>query len=313
MKIQVGVSRCLLGDEVRFDGGHKRDRYVHDVLGQYFDWVPVCPEVEIGLPVPRPTIRLVRVGGDLRVQGSRDPSLDVTEALDGLYERERERFAGVRGFILKRGSPSCGMERVKIHHEEGRPDRTGVGAFARALMAHRSTLPVEEEGRLNDARLRENFIARVFAYDRWCKLVEQPLDVAALQRFHARHKMQLMAHNQAGYRRLGPLVAAARPENLPQTLCAYERGFMDTLSRKASKRSHANVLQHMSGYLKRHLDAGDKAELADVIDRYRRGLLPLVVPLTLLRHHFRRHPHPWISEQVYLDLHPAELMLQNHV
>jgi len=310
LKIQVGVSRCLIGDEVRYDGSHKRDRYVHDVLGQYFDWVPVCPEVEIGLPVPRPTIRLVRIGDDLRVLGSRDPSLDVTEALDGLYERER--FAAVRGFILKRGSPSCGTQRVKLYDEEGRSTRTGVGAFARALMTDRPTLPVEEEGRLDDVRLRENFVTRVFAYDRWCGLVGQPVDVAALQRFHASHELLLMAHDRAGHRRLGPLVAAARPDSLTRTLRDYERGFMDTLSRRASTRSHATVLRHLAGYLEGRLDAGDAAELADVIDRYRRGLHPLLVPLTLLRHHLRRHPHPQVARQVYLDPHPSELMLHNH-
>ena len=312
-RIRLGVSRCLLGDAVRFDGGHKRDRYVTDVLGEYFDWVPVCPEVEIGLPVPRPPIRLVRIDGAIRVRGVRDATLDVTDDLNGLYERGADRFSGISGFLLKRGSPSCGMERVKVYDEAGRSVGTDAGRFAAAIQRARPNLPIEEEGRLNDPRLRENFITRVFAYARWQALRSVPVDVSALQRFHARHKLLLLAHNQAGYRRMGPLVAAARPQGLEQTLDAYEAGFMATLRTKASPRSHSNVLQHLAGYLKRSIDAADRAELGEVIDRYRAGQLPLVVPLTLLRHHFRRHPHAWVGEQVYLDPHPAELMLHNHV
>jgi len=312
-RIQLGVSRCLLGDAVRFDGGHKRDRYVTDVLGEYFEWVSVCPEVEIGLPVPRPPVRLVQIDGAIRVRGVRDSSLDVTDDLAGLYDRVAGRFSEVSGFLLKRGSPSCGMERVKVYDEGGRSVDSGAGRFAAALQLARPNLPVEEEGRLHDARLRENFITRVFAYARWQELRAAPVSVSDLQRFHARHKLLLLAHNQAGFRRLGPLVAAARPRDLQETLDAYEAGFMATLRAKASPRSHSNVLQHLTGYLKRSIDAADRAELAEVIDRYRAGQLPLVVPLTLLRHHVRRHPHGWLGEQVYLDPHPAELMLHNHV
>ncbi|MCO4774071.1 MAG: DUF1722 domain-containing protein [Deltaproteobacteria bacterium] len=312
-RIRVGVSRCLLGEEVRYDGGHKRDRYVVDVLGAYFDCVSVCPEVEIGLPIPRPPIRLVQVGGGIRVRGVRDRELDVTDALDALYLQVAHRFVGLSGFILKRASPSCGMERVKVYDESGRTVGTDAGRFARALMRENPSLPVEEEGRLHDPRLRENFITRVFAYRRWQELRAGPAGVAELQQFHASHKMLLLAHNQAGYRRLGRLVAAARSEGLDTALDAYGEGFMATLRRNATPRSHSNVLDHLAGYLKRSIDAGDRAELREVIDRYRRGLLPLVVPLTLLRHHFRRHPRGWVDQQVYLDPHPAELMLHNHV
>jgi len=312
-RLSIGVSRCLLGDEVRYDGGHKRDRYVVDVLGRWFDFVRVCPEAEVGMPTPRPAIRLVELGRGIEVRGRRDPALDVTAELEAFYPLVADRFADVSGFILKRGSPSCGMERVKVYAEDGRSVGWSSGKFAGALLAARPSLPVEEEGRLNDAVLRENFITRVFAYRRWQDLCAGSPDVAALQRFHSAHKLLLLAHNQAGYRRLGPLVAAARPDNLPETLCAYEKGLMDTLKRRASARSHSNVLQHLAGYLKRALDPDDKAELTELIDTYRNELVPLVVPLTLLRHHFRRHPHPWVSEQVYLAPHPAELMLHNHV
>lgn len=312
-RLSVGVSACLLGDNVRYDGGHKRDRYVVDVLGRWFDFVRVCPEDEVGLGTPRPAIRLVQLPERIAVRGRQDPTLDATDRLEALYPSVTDRFVGISGFILKRGSPSCGMERVKVYSPEGPSVGWSSGLFAGALMQDRPTLPVEEEGRLNDPVLRENFITRVFAYRRWQDLRASSPDVAALQRFHSAHKLLLLAHNQAGYRRLGPLVAAARPRDLPQTLAAYEAGFMDTLQRRASARSHANVLQHLAGYLKRDLDPDDKAELSELIDRYRQGLVPLVVPLTLLRHHFRRHPHPWVDEQVYLAPHPAELMLHNHV
>ena len=312
-KIRIGVSRCLLGDPVRYDGAHRRDRYVADVLGEHFDWVPVCPEVEVGLPVPRPTIRLVRVAGSVRVLGSHDPSLDVTEALGGLYDDSADRFADISGFILKRGSPSCGSGRVKVYDQAGRRAALGTGAFARALQEGRPTLPLEDEIRLNDPALRESFITRVFAFRRWQDLCAGPVDVAAFERFNARHKLLLMAHNQAGYRRLRLRVAATRPENLPSMMRAYERGFMETLGRKATARGHSNVLHHLAGYLARRIDGEDQAELSQAIARYREGELPRLVPLTLLRHHFARHPHPWVAEQVYLEPHPEEVLLQNRV
>ena len=313
MTIRVGASRCLLGDKVRFDGQHKRDRYVTDVLGRYFEFVSVCPEVEIGMPIPRPPIRLVRIGETVRARGVKDPTADYTDDLDDLFAKVAGRLDGIRGYILKRKSPSCGMERVKIYNEAGETIDYGAGRFAAKLLKARPTLPVEEEGRLNDPRLRDNFITRVFAYDRWQTFVSGAPTVGGLQKFHAQHKMVLLAHNQAGYRRLGPLVAAARPENLGETLCSYEKGFMETLTRRASPKSHTNVLQHLVGHLKRDLDEPDRAELQEIIGRYRRELVPLIVPLTLLRHHFRRHPKPWIQEQVYLNPHPHELMLHNRV
>ncbi len=312
-RIRVGVSACLLGDEVRFDGGHKRDRYVTDTLGAYFEWVKVCPEAESGLGTPRPPVRLVQIGEGLRVLGVRDASLDVTEVLEGFHGRVRDRLAGVRGFILKRASPSCGMERVKVFDERGVRVGAGRGVFAEALMTAEPALPVEEEGRLLDARLRENFVTRVFAYDRWLGFLGAGPDVAALQQFHASHKLLLMAHNQAAYRRLGRLVADTRPGSLRSTLPVYGLELMGALAKPAPPPRHANVLQHVAGYLKRDLDAGDRAELGEVIDQYRLGRVPLVVPLTLLRHHLRRHPKPYLEGQHYLRPHPDELMLRNHV
>jgi len=226
-----------------------------------------------------------------------------------------ERLADVdlHGFILKKGSPSCGMARVRVYGKGGAPLRNGQGLFARALMQRFPLLPVEEEGRLHDMGLRENFIERVFAYYRWRGFVASQPTPNDRVRFHMQHKMALMAHSRPHYQALGRLAAQAGTEPLATLLDAYGEGLMSGLKVKTSAKKHANVLSHLQGYLKRHLDAADKAELAQCIDAYRQGLVPLVVPLTLLQHHFRRHPHPWVAEQIYLQPYPAELMLRNHV
>ena len=312
--IRLGVSSCLLGEPVRYDGGHKRDRYVTDVLAQWFEFVPVCPEMGIGMPAPRPPIRLVSTGRGIRALGVDDPDRDVTEPLRGYYDRVAPRLAGISGYILKAKSPSCGMDRVKLYAEDGQPLMTkSRGRFAERLLDARPLLPVEEEGRLNDAVLRENFITRVFVYHRWQQLLAARPGVGDLVQFHADHKYLLMAHNQAGYRRLGRLVAGIDKKEIRELLDSYGRELMQVLEKKATKKSHANVLQHLAGYLKKALDSADRNELVELIDRYRLGQVPLVVPVTLLNHHFRRHPDPYIARQVYLNPHPAELMLRNHV
>ena len=219
------------------------------------------------------------------------------------------QLAQVSGYVLKARSPSCGMERVRVHGESG---KTGVGAYAAAVMQRFPLLPAEEEGRLNDPRLRENFIVRVLAHARWQALLAEPLSPAALMQFHARHKLLLLAHNQAGYRRLGPLVAAARKKTIVKDTEIYGHEFMKVLKNPAGRRGHTNVLQHLMGYLKRQLEPGDKAELLETIDEFRAGRLPLAAPLTLLRHHFRRHPHDYVAGQVYMAPHPAELALCQH-
>ncbi|MDY6829381.1 MAG: DUF523 and DUF1722 domain-containing protein [Pseudomonadota bacterium] len=312
--LRIGVSSCLIGEPVRFDGNHKRDDFVADVLGPHADFVPICPEVGIGLGVPRPTIRLVvSDGGAVRARGVNDPELDVTAPLVKYLDQVVDQVRQLDGYILKRGSPSCGMQGVKHYRQPGHPPARGSGLYAEALLARFPQLPVEDEGRLNDARLRENFITRVFTYHRWRQMVSRGVSAGALVQFHAQHKYLLLAHNQAAYRRLGPVVAAAGqrdPEALAQ---AYIAELMSGLSKVATPRSHSNVLEHMAGFLKRALDLEDKAELHRLIAEYREGRVPLVVPLTLMKHHFRRHPHPVIANQVYLDPHPAELMLRNHV
>jgi uncharacterized protein YbgA (DUF1722 family)/uncharacterized protein YbbK (DUF523 family) len=312
--IRVGVSSCLLGRKVRYDGGHKRDRYLTDVLGDWVEWVSVCPEIEIGLGTPRPTIRLE---GDPAAPRLVEPKSgdDLTDTMRSYSERRvaELRELDLDGYVLKRGSPSCGMERVRVWNEGGMPDRSGVGTFAATLLSRWPNLPVEEEGRLNDPVLRENFVERLFCSHRWRSLRRAGLTRSRLVAFHTAHKMLLRAHNEAGYRRLGKIAASfgQRPDG--EVFAAYEDEFFTDLKFKASAKRHANVLLHAVGYLKTALNQADRSELITLVEDYRNGLVPLVVPLTLLRHHVRRHEIAYLLGQLYLEPHPKELMLRNRV
>jgi len=309
--IRVGISSCLLGEEVRYDGGHKRDAYVNGTLSRYFEFVPVCPEVAIGLGTPREPIRLVRVAGEVRVRGVRTPALDVTQPLREYGREMAGRLRDIGGYIFKRGSPSCGMERVKIYAEKGMPSKAGAGAYAEAFMAEQPLLPCEEEGRLGDPALRENFISRVFVYHRWQRLLAEGLTPARLVDFHTDHKFLLLAHSEAAYRRVGRMVAEAGTQSLSELGGRYAAELMTALKRRAGRKQNLNVLQHLFGFVSEQLDAGDRAEMVATLERYRHGLLPLIVPITLLNHHFRRHPSEYVARQYYLRPHPHELMLRN--
>ena len=312
--IRIGISACLLGEQVRFDGGHKRDAFLTETFGRFVEWVPVCPEVECGFGTPREAMRLVRGDNGVRL-------LTVKTGID--LTAPMERFSGSRvsalaaenlsGYVLKKDSPSCGLERVKIYDRHGSPARSGRGLFAAALAEAYPYLPIEEEGRLADPRLRDNFVERVFAYSRLRGLFDGRWTVGDLVRFHTAHKLLLLAHAPEAYRRLGRLVAGARGVSRRDLERRYVDGFMQALARLATARQHTNVLQHMAGYFKDRLDAASKRELVDAIEDYRRGLVPLVVPLMLVRHHVRVVDVPYLAGQLYLDPHPKELMLRNHV
>jgi uncharacterized protein YbgA (DUF1722 family)/uncharacterized protein YbbK (DUF523 family) len=312
--IRIGISACLLGDEVRFDGGHKRDRFLTDTLGPFVEWIRVCPEVELGLGTPRETLRLVQAAGTLRLITTRT----ATDHTDGMNAWASQRTAELAaqdlcGYVLKKDSPSCGMERVKVYGTGGVPERSGRGLFATALMSRFPHLPVEEEGRLSDPRLRENFIERVFAYRRLKDLFAGPWSPGRLVEFHTAHKMSLLAHSTTAYQQLGRLVAAGGTMPQRELRETYEALFMSTMSRIATTSRHTNVLMHMAGHLKRVVDAAGRRELLESIDEYRRGLVPLVVPLTLVRHYVRLHGIAYLADQTYLEPHPRELMLRNHV
>ena len=312
--IRVGVSSCLLGRAVRFDGGHKRDAFLTETFGRFVEWVPVCPEVELGLGVPRPTLHLERDGEELRLIEKKS-GRDLTAAMRRFSARRAAALAeqDLCGYVLKARSPSCGMERVKVRDAQGGPAPGGRGIFAQGLLAAFPELPVEEEGRLQDPVLRENWVERVFAYRRLRALYSERFAAGRVVAFHTAHKLQLMAHSPQAYRALGRLVAELRRVPRAEFRARYAREFMQALATRASRGRNANVLQHMAGYLRDGLDAADRAELAESIGDYRRGLVPLVVPVTLVRHHARRQAVAYLLGQVYLDPHPKELMLRNHV
>jgi uncharacterized protein YbgA (DUF1722 family)/uncharacterized protein YbbK (DUF523 family) len=286
-RIRIGISSCLLGQAVRYDGDHKLDSYVRDTLGRYFEFVPLCPEVAIGLGVPRPPIRLVGDPEAPRAVGVEDPDMDVTRKLDAYGRRMGRAHDGLSGYIFKSKSPSCGLERVQVFGGHGAP-RRGRGLYAAAFLAEQPLLPAEEEGRLGDPDLRASFIERVFAYRRWQDLEAQGVTAARLIAFHSDHQLALLAHDPAACRSLGRMVAALGKGRARAVAPGYLAAFMEALARPATRARHANVLRHLAGYLKRTLDAGDKAELAELIGQYRSGRLPLIVPVTLLRHHLRR-------------------------
>jgi len=314
---RVGISSCLLGETVRWDAGHKRDAYLVDVFGSQVEWVPVCPEVEAGFGTPRETMNLVRQqrGGPLTLMTTKT-RVDVTGQLQRAADRRVEQLAtaDLSGYILKKDSPSCGMERVRVYGAPGAPpERNGRGLFAAALIARLPNLPVEEEGRLSDARLRENFIERVFAYCRIRKLFGSPWSLRDLIAFHTAHKLTLMAHSTAAYQTLGRLVANARARKRDALARDYESSFMRALTAVATPKRHANVLQHMAGHFKSVIDGDAKAELNALIDDHREGRVPLIVPLTLIKHYVRRHAVAYLAGQTYLEPHPRELSLRNHV
>lgn len=315
-KIPVGISSCLLGERVRYDGGHKGHSYITRTLGDYFEFRPFCPELAIGLGVPRKPIRLQRMKNDgqsaIRCVQIDDFSKDYSDALSECADQQQDWQLKLCGYILKKDSPSCGMERVKIW-DDTMPIREGVGFYAARMMQNLPFLPVEEEGRLGDAVLRENFIQRVFAMRRWHELQQQGMSVSALGEFHARHKLILMSRDQVRYRELGRFVADITRANLDEKVDEYLLRFMDLLKVRATRKNHVNVLQHIQGYLKNHLDTDDKQELVQTIDKYRHGQVPLIVPITLLNHHFRRNPDDYIANSYYMNPYPEELCLQNAI
>ena len=313
--IRLGVSACLLGEMVRYDGGHKLDQFLVNTLGRYVEWVPVCPEVEIGLPIPREAMRLV---GDPEAPRlvTQKSGQDYTERMQAWARERLEQLAqvGLHGFVFKKNSPSSGLFRVKVYDEKGMPGRVGTGIFPREVMKRFPLLPLEEEGRLHDMHLRENFIDRVFAYYRWtCLLAENPTPGGLVQ-FHTAYKLTLMAHSPSHYQKMGRLVAQAGTLPWEELVEKYGYSLMEGLQVMTTPGKHANVLQHLMGFLKDKLAPEDKAELLDLIADYRQELVPLIVPLTLLKHHLSRHSVPdWVHQQVNLHPYPKELMLHNHV
>jgi uncharacterized protein YbgA (DUF1722 family)/uncharacterized protein YbbK (DUF523 family) len=312
--IKVGISACLLGEQVRYDGGHKRDRYITDVLANYFKFVMVCPEVEVGMGVPRESVRLTGTAEHTRMVGSKTGK-DWTEKVTAFNRQRADLLSSenLSGYILKKDSPSCGMERVKVYNEKGMAQKNAVGMWGSALMKRFPLLPVEEEGRLNDARLRDNFIVRVFAYNRLQNLFNGKYSRGKMVEFHTIHKLLMMAHSPKHYGLLGKLVADVKKYTPAQMRDEYSLLFMEGLKVKTTAKKNVNVLYHIMGYLKKHLEPADKQDIIRVIEDYHKELTPLIVPITLLKHYIAKYNIEYIRDQIYLNPHPKELMLRNHV
>ena len=313
--IRLGISACLLGRPVRYNGGHRLDQFITETLGRHVEFVPVCPEVECGLPVPREAMRLVGDDPDTpRLVTSRS-GRDLTDRMQAWIGGRLEELAkeNLLGFIFKSGSPSSGMERVKVYNGKGMPVLKGVGMFARAFMTRFPLLPVEDDGRLHDDGLRENFIERLFAMKRWQDTLAAEPGVRGLIAFHTREKLLIMAHSPKHVSRLGALVAHAKERPFPEVRAEYLALLVEALRLKATPAKNANALQHAMGYFKRNLGADEKAELLEVLDHYRLGHVPLIVPVTLVNHYVRVYAQPYLADQSYLHPHPVELKLRNHV
>jgi uncharacterized protein YbgA (DUF1722 family)/uncharacterized protein YbbK (DUF523 family) len=313
-KPRLGISACLLGHRVRYDGGHKRDSFLTDIFGRYIEWVTVCPELEAGMGVPRETVRLVGPAASPRMVAEKSGK-DWTPALTRFAAKRVSELArlDLSGYVFKKDSPSCGLERVRIYNAHNLPARNGRGLFAAAVTENLPLLPVEEEGRLHDPALRENFIERVFAYHRWQKQLAGRKSIATLVYFHTVHKFLLLAHSERHYRRLGKIVAAAKQTPIRDAHDEYGRFFMAGLAVHATAKKHANVLDHMMGYFSQKLSPEERAELVQLIKDFRHQLIPLVVPITLVRHYVSKYGVEYLANQAYLDPSPRELMLRNHV
>ena len=313
-KIKVGVSSCLLGEKVRWNGDHKQDLFVKDLLGQFFEWVPTCPEVEIGMGIPRETVQLIGNPKAPRMVGN-TTGTDWTSRMNR-YSRKRSTQLGTMnlcGYIFKNRSPSCGIARIKVYGDNGMPTPNGRGLFAEAFMQKHPLVPTEDEGRLHDAGIRENFITRVFSYHRLTHLLNGRWSRKALVEFHTSHKFLLLAHNRKHYDAIGKLVADAKQYSPSELKRRYAEVFMQILSFKTSTKKNADVLYHMLGFFKKLLSAEEKKGVVEAIEDYRREWVPLIVPVTLIKHHVRQHKITYLADQVYLHPHPKELMLRNHV
>lgn len=317
-KIPVGISSCLMGEPVRFNGSHKRSRFCTDVLADYFDFQTFCPEVAIGLGTPRPAIRLVADSAssdEVRALGSDDASLDVTQELTEVAHSIHARVSQLSGYILMQKSPSCGLFGVKRYLPNGHSEGTTSGIFAKEIRSQHPLLPIEEAGRLNDDAIRENFMVRVFSYHDWRNFRAQGVTAKGLIEFHSRYKYLVMAHHQMLYKTMGQLLADLKNQSLEKVADQYIELLMQALAKPASRACHTNTLKHLQGYLKRQISSSDKAELTESIDHYQSGILPLVVPLALLKHHLNQQPdvHSYARQQVYLNPHPYELGLRNRL
>ena len=313
-KFRIGISSCLLGNEVRWNAGHKLDRYLTRTLGQFVEYVPVCPEVEVGLGIPRESMRLVGDPENPRLITFKSKTDHTDRMLTWAKKRVRElEKENLCGFIFKSDSPSSGMIRVKVYNDKGMPHKVGIGIFARAFMEHFPLIPVEDDGRLNDPLIRENFVLQIFTMKRWRENLAARRSLGSLVDFHTRNKLLILSHSQKHYRLMGKLVADGKKMPIKALYDQYQQILMDALKLKTTIKKHANVMQHLMGYFKKQLTPDEKQELLEVFEHYRKELVPLLVPITLINHYVRKYDQAYLKQQTYLHPHPLELKLRTHV
>lgn len=311
--ITIGISSCLLGNKVRYDGQHSHDRFVTQTLGLFTEYVPVCPEVECGMPTPREAIRLMGDPENPRLV-TQKTGVDKTAMMKSwistkLDELEKKNLCG---FIFKSKSPSSGLYRIRVYGDDGKVRKTGTGLFARAFTERFPRIPVEESGRLHDPKLREHFIENIFTFQRWRNLLENKKTPGGLVEFHTQNKLLILSHSQAHYREMGKLVAKGKTVDKTHLFDTYEKILFKALSLKTTQKKNINVLHHIMGFFKKQLSSGEKKELLDIIEQYRGGYVPLIVPLTLINHYVMKYDQPWLKSQTYLNPHPFELKLRNY-
>jgi uncharacterized protein YbgA (DUF1722 family)/uncharacterized protein YbbK (DUF523 family) len=313
-KFRIGISSCLLGHEVRWNGGHKRDKYLTHILGQFVEYVPVCPEVEAGFGIPRETFRLVGDPDNPRLITFKSKTDHTDRMLTWARKRVKQlETEDLCGFVFKSDSPSSGMIRVKVYNEKGMPHKIGVGIFARAFMEHFPLIPVEDDGRLNDPLIRENFILQIFTMKRWRDALSRKRSVGNLIDFHTRNKLLLLSHSQKHYRLMGKLVAEGKKLPAEELYNQYQLLLTEALRLKSTIKKNNNVLLHLMGYFKKQLSSDEKQELLEVFEQYRNEWVPLIVPITLINHYVRKYDQPYLKQQTYLNPHPMELKLRLHV
>ena len=315
-QIKIGVSSCLLGEKVRWNGGHKQDRYIRDVLSKYFMYVPVCPEVDVGMGVPREAVALYgdliknrMIGKKSRIDWTSKMNLYINERLESLSKEN------LSGFIFKSKSPTCGLGRVPIYStDDPKKARHGRGMFANSFMKGLPMIPIEEEGRLHDHQIKENFIIRVFSYFRLKEiLLNKKAKSGTLVKFHTDHKFLLLAHSRKHYQILGRIVGDLKLYPWNEVLSNYISSFMEALKYKTTPKKNTDVLLHMIGFLKKIITKDDKKDILNAIEEYRQELVPLIVPITLIVHYVKKYNVDYLQDQIYLKPHPKELMLRNHV
>ncbi|KMQ50373.1 Hypothetical protein CHISP_2736 [Chitinispirillum alkaliphilum] len=311
--VRLGISSCLLGERVRYDGNHKLDRFLLETLGRYIQWVAVCPEVESGLGVPREAMRLVEKEGKISLV-TINSGMDLTAKVSDYSREKAAQIKRIRlcGFVFKSKSPTSGLKDVKIYNENGGVKRKGTGIFASEFIKKNWWLPVEDNGRLHNPEIRENFLERVFVYARWCDLINGPLSIKALVDWHTDHKLLIMAHSPSKVKALGQLLSS-NPKNIRRVYYGYFTTLMQIVKTISTVKKNVNVLQHIAGYFKKDLSRDEKAELVEVIENYHSSLVPLIVPITLLNHYVRKYNKTYLKRQVYLNPHPLELKLRNHL